>query len=170
MSSRRERKAQEAEGRARTEQGIKPPGHRNAPMSPVAEVDSAQASRVQSPEARTASPLASPLRDEKKLARLRRRGQIDEFKKELVEEVFKSCCNIANLNCNLDQPTPLSNDGAVLVGKQLSAGCRVLRRLQRGCVCTLALRISRSLTTPCAPKDLSISVKHWLMAAVRCSR
>jgi len=87
MSSRRERKAQEAEGRALTEQGIKPPGHRNAPMSPVAEVDSAQASRVQSPEARTASPLASPLRDEKKLARLRRRGQIDEFKKELVEEV-----------------------------------------------------------------------------------
>ncbi len=90
MSSRRERKAQEAEGRARVEQGIKPPGHRNTPMSPVAEVDSAHASRVQSPEARTASPLASPLRDEKKLARLRRRGQIEEFKKELVEEVCAS--------------------------------------------------------------------------------
>ena len=31
-------------------------------------------------------------------------------------------------------------------------------------MCTLALRISRSLTTPCAPKDLSISVKHWLVS------
>jgi len=39
-------------------------------------------------------------------------------------QVFMSCCAIANLNCNLDQPTPLCNDGAVLVGKQLAAGCR----------------------------------------------
>ncbi len=76
MSSRRERKAKEAE--------------RTRPMSTVAEVESAQASRVQSPEGKVATvapPLASPLRNEKKLARLRRRGQLDEFKQELVDEV-----------------------------------------------------------------------------------
>jgi hypothetical protein len=59
-------------------------------MSTVAEVESAQASRVQSPEGKVATvapPLASPLRNEKKLARLRRRGQLDEFKQELVDEV-----------------------------------------------------------------------------------
>jgi hypothetical protein len=38
-------------------------------------------------------------------------------------QVFKSCTAIANLNCNLDQPTPLGNDGAALVGIQLAAGC-----------------------------------------------
>jgi hypothetical protein len=63
------------------------------------------------------------LRDNKKLARLRRKGLLDELKRELVEEVVKSCCAIANFNCCLDQPTPLSNDGAALVGNQLLAGC-----------------------------------------------
>ena len=61
MSSRRERKAKEAE--------------RTRPMSTVAEVNCAQTSRVQSPEGKVstgAPPLASPLRNEKKLARLRR--------------------------------------------------------------------------------------------------
>lgn len=69
------------------------------------------------------STLSSPLRNERKFARLRRSGKLAEFKRELVDEVFQSCCAIANLNCNLDQPTQLSNDGAALVGKQLLSGC-----------------------------------------------
>jgi hypothetical protein len=63
------------------------------------------------------------LRDNKKLARLRRKGLLDELKREVVEDVVKSCCAIANFNCSLDQPTPLSNDGAALVGNQLLGGC-----------------------------------------------
>ena len=126
--SRRERKAREAEARERQAKGIKPP--RRGDKNPIEEEQSLEPARSQSPE--VARVLGSPLRHEKKLARLRRRGELDEFKRELVDEVFKSCCDIANLNCNLDQPTPLGNDGALLVGKQLMAGCRCVRREAEG--------------------------------------
>ena len=112
----------EEEGRQRQAAGVKPP--RRSARTPVAEsAPHSPAAPAPAGEASPSSPLAGAGRDNKKLARLRRRGELAEFKRELVEEVFRSCTAIANLNCNLDQPTPLSNDGAVLVGKQLVAGC-----------------------------------------------
>lgn len=161
MSSRRERKERAEDGRQRQAAGFKPP-HRTA-MTPVAEATSPtiESSPLASPS--QASQLAGAARESRKLVRLRRKGDLTEFKRELVGEVrrcspalpaavqrrgeffpaaageergdiaralwffwaqvFKSCTAIANLNCNLDQPTPLGNDGAALVGIQLAAGC-----------------------------------------------
>jgi len=143
MSKHRDRKAKEASAKER-ESG----GGGNKPtiiMTPVTEA----AAEAPDTQARSPPAIGSPTRETKKLARLRRRGKLDEFKRELVDEVclapaavvcsfakrsqpdmrveeqvFKSCSAIANLNCNLDQPTPLSNVGAALVGIQLVAGCK----------------------------------------------
>ena len=69
--------------------------------------------------------LAGTERNDKKIARRGRggSGKDAEWKRGIVEQVFQSCSAIANLNCNLDQPTPLSNDGAAMVRKQLELGC-----------------------------------------------
>ena len=98
MSTRQERKAREEEGRQRQAAGVKPP--RRGAMTPVPEATSptGESSPLASPS--QASPLAGAARESRKLARLRRKGDLAESKRELVGEVRPACLRFGPRSCS----------------------------------------------------------------------
>jgi len=81
MSKHRDRKAKEASSNQK-ESG----GGVNKPTILKTLVTEA-AAEAPDKQARSPPAMGSPTREAKKLARLRRRGELDEFKRELVDEV-----------------------------------------------------------------------------------